>query len=184
MNCASVWGKSLLVLAVTSSCAGPLKADPFDTIREEIQRRLVQQSIPSVAVAVARGEHIIWEEEGFGWADRENRLCATPHTPYALGSVSKPITATAVMGLVERKLLALDGPINDYLDDARIRARIGDASQATLRRVAQHTAGLPGYQKRLLEAGYNDGIDAFLDLLAELYFSGWPSYYRLALRRR
>src|SRR5262249_50732818 len=51
----------------------------------------------------------------------------------------------ALMVLVERKLLALDKPINDYLGDAKLRARVGDASQATLQRVAQHTAGLPGY---------------------------------------
>src|SRR4051812_25322056 len=114
MNRATAWVKLLLVLAVTSGCAGPSKADQFDAIREEIQRRLVQRSIPSVAVAVARGEHILWEE-GFGWADRENRLVATPHTPYTLGSVSKPITATALMVLVERKRLALDRPLNEYL---------------------------------------------------------------------
>lgn len=144
MRLASVWGKSLLVLTITSGWAGPLKADQFDVIREEIQRRLIQQSIPSVAVAVARGEHILWEE-AFGWADRENRLRATPHTPYTLGSVSRPITATAVMVLVEQKRLALDRPINEYLGDAKVRARVGDALQATLRRVAQHTAGLPGY---------------------------------------
>jgi CubicO group peptidase (beta-lactamase class C family) len=127
-----------------SGSAGAGETDQFDAIREEIQRRLVQQSVPSVSVAVARGDRILWEE-GFGWADRENRLRATPHTPYTLGSVSKPITATALMVLVERKRLALDKPINDYLGDAKVRARVGDASQATLQRVAQHTAGLPGY---------------------------------------
>jgi CubicO group peptidase (beta-lactamase class C family) len=141
---ASAWARSFLVLAVTSGCAGAGKPEAFDDIRAEIQRRLVQQSIPSVAVAVARGEHILWQE-GFGWADRENRRRATPHTPYTLGSVSKPITATALMVLVERKRLALDRPLNAYLGDAKVRARVGDASRATLRRVAQHTAGLPGY---------------------------------------
>jgi CubicO group peptidase (beta-lactamase class C family) len=79
------------------------------------------------SVAVARGDRILWEE-GFGWADREDRRRATPHTPYPLGSISKPITATALMVLVERKLLALDKPINDYLGDVKVRARVGDAS--------------------------------------------------------
>jgi CubicO group peptidase (beta-lactamase class C family)/acetyl esterase/lipase len=144
MNRTGNWASSFLAFAAMFGCAGGGIADQFDAIREEIQRRLVQQSVPSVSVAVARGDRILWEE-GFGWADRENRLRATPHTPYTLGSVSKPITATALMVLVERKLLALDKPINDYLGDAKIRARVGDVSQATLQRVAQHTAGLPGY---------------------------------------
>src|SRR5262249_28562975 len=144
MNRTRAWASSFLVLAAVSGSARAGELDQFDAIREEIQRRLVQQSVPSVSVAVARGDRILWEE-GFGWADRENRLRATPHTPYSLGSISKPITATALMVLVERKLLALDKPINDYLGDAKVRARVGDASQATLQRVAQHTAGLPGY---------------------------------------
>jgi CubicO group peptidase (beta-lactamase class C family)/acetyl esterase/lipase len=144
MNRTSAWAGSFLVIAAMSGSAGAGETDQFDAIRKEIQRRMVQQSIPSVSVAVARGDRILWEE-GFGWADRENRLRATQHTPYTLGSISKPITATALMVLVERKLLALDKPINDYLGDAKVRARVGDASQVTLQRVAQHTAGLPGY---------------------------------------
>jgi CubicO group peptidase (beta-lactamase class C family) len=127
-----------------SGSAGAGETDQFDAVRKEIQRRMVQQSVPSVSVAVARGDRILWEE-GFGWADRENRRRATPHTPYTLASISKPITATALMVLVERKVLALDKPINDYLGDAKVWARVGDASQATLQRVVQHTAGLPGY---------------------------------------
>src|SRR5262249_8488860 len=98
MNCASRWAKLVLVIAITSGSALPLKADQFDAVRAEIQRRLVQQSIPSVAVAVARDGHVLWEE-AFGWADREDRRRATPHTPYTLGSVSKPVTATALMVL-------------------------------------------------------------------------------------
>jgi CubicO group peptidase (beta-lactamase class C family) len=143
MNRTITWASSFLVIAAMSGSAGAGETDQFDGIRAEIQRRLVQQSVPSVTVAVARGERILWEE-GFGWADREDRLRATPHTPYTLGSISKPITATALMVLVERKVLALDKPINDYLGDAKVRARVGDASQATLQRVAQHTRR--GYQ--------------------------------------
>ncbi|MDQ3906904.1 MAG: beta-lactamase family protein [Acidobacteriota bacterium] len=109
-----------------------------------IRERLARQNLPSVSVAVARGGRVIWEES-FGWADRERRVRATPDTMYTLGSLAKPMTATAVMLLRERGLLDLDRPINDYLGDAKIVARVGDAAGATVRRVAQHTAGLPGY---------------------------------------
>jgi CubicO group peptidase (beta-lactamase class C family)/acetyl esterase/lipase len=139
-----IWASSFLAVAALAGFAFAGDADQFDGIRDEIQRRLVQQSVPSVTVAVARADRIVWEE-GFGWADRENGLRATPHTPYTLGSLSKPVTATALMVLAERKVLALDKPINDYLGDAKVRARVGDASEVSLQRVAQHTAGLPGY---------------------------------------
>jgi CubicO group peptidase (beta-lactamase class C family) len=47
------------------------------------------------------------------------------------------------MVLKERGLLDLDKPINDYLGDAKITIRVGSAEAATVRRVANHTAGLP-----------------------------------------
>jgi CubicO group peptidase (beta-lactamase class C family) len=62
---------------------------------------------------------------------------------YSLASISKPITATGLMVLVERGLVDLDNPINDYLGDAKLNGRAFDASGATVRRVANHTAGLP-----------------------------------------
>jgi len=91
-------------------------------------------------VAVARDGQFLWEE-GFGWAGKEQKRAATAHTPYPLGSVSKPITATAVLVLRERGQLSLERPINDYLGDAKLRAAIGDVSGATLRRVIQHYSG-------------------------------------------
>ena len=116
--------------------------DRFDAVRTVIAQGIVQRGIPSVAVAVARDGEIV-REEGFGWADRENRIPATAHTLYSLASISKPITATGLMILVERGLVDLDRPINDYLGDAKLTARVGNAEDATVRRVANHTAGLP-----------------------------------------
>ena len=95
-----------------------------------------------MAVAVARDGQIVWEE-GFGLADREKNIPATEHAPYPLASISKPLAATGLMILVERGLVNLDAPVNDYLGEARLQARVGDAAEATVRRVASHTAGLP-----------------------------------------
>lgn len=107
-----------------------------------IQSQLVETGVPSLALAVAREGEIIWEE-GFGWADRENRIPATPHTLYSLASITKPITATGLMVLAERNLIDLDRPADDYLGEAKLSARAGDAKDATLRRIASHTGGLP-----------------------------------------
>src|SRR5439155_14996538 len=48
-----------------------------------------------------------------------------------------------LMILVQRGKLDLARPLNDYLGNAKLRARVGDAAQATVRRVANHTSGLP-----------------------------------------
>jgi CubicO group peptidase (beta-lactamase class C family) len=132
---------AVLLLAVG---APSVAADRFDEIRGYIRAQMVEQSVPSISVAVAKDGKILWEES-FGWADREKRIEATPHTMYSLASISKPITTTGLMTLVQAGKVDLDKPINDYLGNAKLRARVGDAKDATVRRVANHTAGLPTY---------------------------------------
>lgn len=88
----------------------------------------------------------VWEE-GFGYADPDRKEPASEHTLYSLASVSKPITVTAIMTLVQKGKVRLDDPINRYLGDDKIVARVGDSKEATIRRTANHTAGfLPHYK--------------------------------------
>lgn len=122
--------------------AAILAADRFEDVRQFIRTSLVEKSVPSIAVAVAQDGRILWEE-GFGWADREKRIAADENTMYSMASISKPITATGLMTLVQAGKVDLDKPANDYLGNAKLRARVGDASGATVRRVANHTSGLP-----------------------------------------
>jgi len=116
--------------------------DRFEGVRDFIRKQMVERQVPSIAVAVARQGQIIWEE-GFGWANREDRIPATPHTIYSLASISKPITATGLMILKERGKVALDRPVNDYLGESKLKVRIGNPADATLGRVLNHTSGLP-----------------------------------------
>jgi CubicO group peptidase (beta-lactamase class C family) len=111
-------------------------------VRAFIKRQLTERRLPSISVAVARDGRIIWEE-AFGWADSERRVPATPHTMYSLASISKPFTATGLMILKERGRVELDRPVNEYLGEAKVAVRVGDPAEATVRRVANHTAGLP-----------------------------------------
>ena len=121
---------------------GTTSSERFAGVAELIQRELLERSIPSLALAVVEAGEIVWEA-AWGWADRERRVPATPHTMYSLASVSKPIATTGLMLLVERGILDLDRPINNYLPDTPLRARVGRAEDATVRRVANHTSGLP-----------------------------------------
>src|SRR4030095_11050207 len=105
----------------------------FSKARQFIQKHMVKYSNPSIAVAVARRGEILWEE-GFGWADRENRIPATEHTMYYMASVDKSFTAVALMILQERKQLELDRSINDYLGTGKLSSRARSAAGATVRR--------------------------------------------------
>src|SRR5947208_15235443 len=115
----------------------------FSAVRELIRVRLVEQVIPSLAVAVARNGTILWEK-GFGWADRENRVPATEHTMFSLASISKPFTTTGLMTLVQAGKIDLDRPANDYLRDATLLARVRDATKAKVPRLANQSSALSG----------------------------------------
>ncbi len=131
--CAVVLG--LFLLPATA------RADEFDAARAAIGKHMEEHKIPAMSVALWRDGRILWEE-GFGLADKENGIPATPHTMFCLASLSKTMTAAAVMTLVEAGKVDLDRPANDYLGDDRITVRIGDPDQVTVRRLADHTSGI------------------------------------------
>lgn len=113
----------------------------FNAVRRLIQDGLARDSAPGLAVAVARGDSILWEE-GFGWADPEKRLPVTVNTPFYLASVTKTITATALMVLREQGRLGLDHPANAYLRAAKLWSPRWNTDSATIRRLATHRAGI------------------------------------------
>lgn len=116
--------------------------DKFDLVRSFIPILMKKYNLPSVSVAVAKDSQIIWEE-AFGWADRKKQIKATSHTMYSLASISKPITATGLMVLVERGLVDLNQPANVYLEESPLHAFEGNVQEATVQRILQHTSGLP-----------------------------------------
>jgi CubicO group peptidase (beta-lactamase class C family) len=126
----------------------------FTRARRVIDSLMVADGIPAIAVAVAKGDRIVWEA-GFGFADVERHIPATEHTPFSLASISKPFTATGIMLLAQRELVRLHAPVNHYLGGARVVAREGNADGVTLERILTHTAGLPlHYQFFYEDAGY------------------------------
>ena len=72
------------------------------------------QQIPGMSVAIGYRGKLIWTR-GFGKADLENDVAASKDTVYRLASISKPITAVAVMQLVEAGKVDLDKPVQEYV---------------------------------------------------------------------
>lgn len=106
-----------------------------------IKEKMAAGKVPGFSVAVSQNDKILWEE-GFGLADKEKQIAATAHTSYPVGSVSKTMTMTAIMQLVNEKKINLDAPVSKYLKKAHITAGNFNADRVTVRRVASHTAGL------------------------------------------
>lgn len=121
-----------------------LTAQDFTGIKRDIA---AHADVPGLAVAVVQHGKILYED-GFGFGDRERHMRATPHTAFALASVSKSITATAIMQLSERGKLHLDAPVNDYLASAKLHSPRWNPRNSTVRRVLSHTGGLTTFTRR------------------------------------
>jgi CubicO group peptidase (beta-lactamase class C family) len=118
--------------------------DRFEGVGQRIRWFMQRNRVPAVSVAVAHQGRIAWEE-AFGNADREAELEATPETPFRLASISKVVTATGLMTLVERGLIDLDAPVADYLGDLELPTSGFDLDAVTPRRILHQTAGFPMY---------------------------------------
>jgi serine beta-lactamase-like protein LACTB, mitochondrial len=128
----------LNVLTVAQQPAG-LAADKLERIEKEITAAMSRQNIPGMSVAVVVGQKLVWSN-GYGLADLENFVPAKARTAYRLGSISKPITAAAVMQLVERGKIDLDAPIQKYCP-----AFPAKQWPVTARHLLGHTAGVRHY---------------------------------------
>jgi N-acyl-D-amino-acid deacylase len=100
-------------------------------------------AIPGGAVAVLRDGKLIYAR-GFGYADAENKTPVQPDALFRIASVSKPITAAAVMKLVEEGKLKLDdrvAPLIAHLAPAPGATVDPRWEQITIRHLLNHTGG-------------------------------------------
>jgi CubicO group peptidase (beta-lactamase class C family) len=109
----------------------------IDTYVEQHRRCL---SIPGVSLAIVEGGQIV-HLRGFGRA-RPGGAAPCPQTPFFIGSLTKSITAMAVMQLVEAGNVELDAPVQRYLPWFRVADPLA-SGQITVRHLLHQTSGLP-----------------------------------------
>jgi len=113
--------------------------EPIRQARAAAAELVKSKQIPGFSVAVAINGTIVWSE-GFGLANVEHDVLATPKTRFRLGSVSKVLTAAGVARLVEDGKLDLDAPVQSYVPDFPKKQW-----PVTTRQLAGHTAGIRHY---------------------------------------
>ncbi len=106
-------GAYLLAASCAVAQTGKLPADKQAKIENGISKFMAASKAPGISAAVVQDGEFLWSA-GFGMADLENSVSATSETLYRLGSISKPITATAAMELWERGKLDVDSPVQKY----------------------------------------------------------------------
>ncbi|MCX6214875.1 serine hydrolase [Spirosoma sp.] len=92
------------------------------------------------AVLVAENGKVIYKD-AFGLANREWNIPNTTDTKFMIGSISKPLTATLMLLLVQKGLVDLNKTVEDYLPNFKNKP----AAKITIKQLLNHTSGIPNY---------------------------------------
>ena len=130
-------------------------------LQARIPKDMARENVPGLSIALVNGQELIWAR-GFGLADKAQGVPVTANTAFRAGGISKLLTATAAMQLVEQQRLALDAPIQQTLREFYVRSRFHTDQAAadrdiTLRRLLSHQSGLPSEHLRDVRSTYAMG---------------------------
>lgn len=125
---------ALLILTSTPTARCIIDKTKID---EFVEQHMNSHNIPGVAVAVIKGDQIIFSN-AYGLSNLALQTSTTPQSVFEIASLTKPLTASAILRLVDNEKLELDRPITDYLEDVPAAW-----SEITTRNLLSHTAGFP-----------------------------------------
>lgn len=164
----------LLVSLPTALALGQDNRSPKAKAAEHLDKVWRSSGVPSVSVTVAYHGDLVFAQS-LGYADLDNLVPATPSTVYNIGSVSKIITAVAVMQLIEEGVIDLDDSVRKYVPEFPEKG-----APVTLRQIMTHTSGIRHYRsgEQLTPFGPYETFEEALDIFKDdslLYEPG--TYY-------
>ena len=145
-----------------------------------------EAKVPGLAVSVVKKDKVLWTG-AYGWANREQKIPVTDDTLFQVASVSKPVTACAVMQLVEQGKLSLDADVNEVLPFP-VRNPKHPKVPITLEHLLTHTSGIRDNWNLLEDTWVKNGdfpkplgesLAAYLQPKGE-YYSAKKSFFQWA----
>jgi CubicO group peptidase (beta-lactamase class C family) len=154
-------GGALSAIRLLSARTDRKKTDsnpPFyDEVDTYVEGQMQRLHIPGASLAIIEGNKIV-HQRGFGHA-RPGGEMPSPQTPFFIGSLTKSVTALAVMQLVEAGKVELDAPVQRYLPWFRVTDPQASA-QMTVRHLLNQTSGLPLWPSEIALDDFDDSPDA------------------------
>ncbi len=136
---------TMIFILLLSACGekAPVTSPPQNqnsALDAAIQVEMSEDGLPSLAACIIKGDKIVWQNF-YGFSNIADKKVPTEETVYLLASVSKTVTATAVMQLWEQGQLDLDKDISEYLP-FKIRHPQYPDVPITARLLLTHRSGL------------------------------------------
>lgn len=153
----------------------PPTGNALDSLRPTIEQLLAQAKLPGLSACVIKDAKV-QQCAGFGLANIESNMAVTADTPFLLASVSKTITATAILRLWEAGEFKLDDPVNGTL---QWNIDSPGGAPITYRQLLTHTSGIQDNWDIMEASFYFDDVDPTISLaeLTEGYFRKTGKWY-------
>jgi len=136
--------------SIASCCAASIQgAAGWSAIDKKLNDEFGGERPGCFALALTGGEEVF--SRGYGMADLENRTPMTEHTIFRIASLTKPLTAGAVLTLVQDGFINVDDAIGNHLDKVPAIWR-----EITIRQLLGHTSGISGDIERLFSRSRED----------------------------
>jgi len=127
-----------MLLLFSGMLEGALSTSP-DRVDRYVLNQMRERQIPGLSLGIVQRGKLV-KVAGYGMANLELSVSASPSTVYELASITKPFTATAIMMLVREKGLSLDDLLSRYVTEVP-----ADWSGVTIRHLLTHTAGITSH---------------------------------------
>ncbi len=112
------------------------------TMEEFIPKKMKKHHVTGASVTIIVDNEVVINK-GFGYSNLHNKTFANENTKYPIGSVSKVVTATAVLKLYSEGIINIDKPYVHYVPDFEMRKHFPGPIEFTVRHLLSHFAGIP-----------------------------------------
>ena len=133
----------LLGLAAWLGAEPARGGDSFAAVASAMQECVAKQEAAGVVTLIATRDKVL-DLQAAGWADIAAKAPMRTDAICWIASMTKPITATAVLMLQEEGKLSVDDPVAKYLPElGNLKTADGKPGNLTLRHLLTHTSGMP-----------------------------------------
>ena len=130
----------LALFLVTGQARG---ADTFAGVSHAMQECISKQEVAGVVTLIATRDKVL-DLQAAGFADNATKAPMRTDAICWIASMTKPVTATAVLMLQEEGKLSVDDPVAKYLPElGDLKTADGKSAKLTLRHLLTHTSGMP-----------------------------------------
>jgi len=163
---------SLAVLCAYANLYSDETANSMDPVylTNQIAQLQKKHNIPGASIAVVHNGKLVWTQE-FGYADLASKRLVQLDTLFQACSITKTLTSTAVLQVLDKYKISLDAPVNDYLKRWKIpNNQFTKDHPISIRMLLNHTAAISNPYP---DGGYS--YNATLPTLTQVFLGQPPA---------